>query len=113
MPDIKMVLTTTWIDTLFSLKQQQETTTRLVDLFSARNYTSFYIISHHQIYFKKLSRQKLRAWAFTYLFPNFPPFFKLKKLANNARKVKAVALLFCSLFQKWKKGLKINEKLRL
>jgi hypothetical protein len=38
------------------------------------------------------------------------------KIAKNERKVKAIALLFCCflpIYEKWKKLLKMDEKLRL
>jgi hypothetical protein len=41
---------------------------------------------------------------------------KMKKIAKNGRKVKAIGLLFCCfspLFQKSKKWLKMDEKLAL
>jgi hypothetical protein len=40
--------------------QHHSTTTRLVDLFIGGNHTNFYIISHHQILFKKIKRPKIK-----------------------------------------------------
>ena len=40
----------------------------------------------------------------------------MEKGAKNGRKVKAIALLFCCflpIYEKWKKSLKMDEKLRL
>jgi hypothetical protein len=40
----------------------------------------------------------------------------MAKVAKNGRKVKAIALLFCSFLptdEKWQKLLKMDEKLRL
>jgi hypothetical protein len=40
----------------------------------------------------------------------------LKKVAENRRKGKAIALLFCCflpIYEKWEKSLKMDEKLRL
>jgi hypothetical protein len=40
----------------------------------------------------------------------------MAKVAKNGRKVKAIALLFCSFlpsYEKWQKSLKMDEKLRL
>jgi hypothetical protein len=40
----------------------------------------------------------------------------MEKVAKNGRKVKPIALLFCSflpIYEKWKKSLKMDEKLRL
>jgi hypothetical protein len=40
----------------------------------------------------------------------------MEKVAKNGRKVKAIALLFCcflATYKKWKKSLKMDEKLRL
>jgi hypothetical protein len=40
----------------------------------------------------------------------------MEKVAENGRKVKVIALLFCCflpLYEKWKKSLKMDEKLRL
>jgi hypothetical protein len=40
----------------------------------------------------------------------------MEKVAKNARKVKAIALLFCCFlptYEKWKKLLKMDENLRL
>ena len=45
----------------------------------------------------------------------FAPFSKIEKVAENGRKVKAIALLFgrfTPLFQKSKKWQKMDEKLR-
>jgi hypothetical protein len=49
-------------------------------------------------------------------WPIFDSFSKMKKVAENGRKVKAAALLYCQFsprFQKSKKWLKTDEKLRL
>jgi hypothetical protein len=46
----------------------------------------------------------------------FAPFSKIEKVTENGRKVKAIALLFCCFLpidEKWKKSLKMDEKLRL
>jgi hypothetical protein len=40
----------------------------------------------------------------------------MEKVAKNGRKVKFIALLFCcflATYEKWKKSLKMDEKLRL
>ena len=40
----------------------------------------------------------------------------MEKVAKNGRKVKSIALLFCCflpIYEKWKKSLKMDEKLRL
>ena len=40
----------------------------------------------------------------------------MEKVAKNGRKVMGIALLFCCLlatYEKWKKSLKMDEKLRL
>jgi hypothetical protein len=40
----------------------------------------------------------------------------MEKVAENGRKVKVIALLFCCflpLYEKWKNSLKMDEKLRL
>jgi hypothetical protein len=40
----------------------------------------------------------------------------MENVAENGRKVKAIALLFCCflpLYGKWKKSLKMDERLRL
>ena len=41
---------------------------------------------------------------------------RMEKVAKNGRKVKTIALLFCCflpIYEKWKKSLKMDEKLRL
>ena len=46
----------------------------------------------------------------------FAPFSKIEKVAENGRKDKAIALLFCCflpIYGKWQKSLKMDEKLRL
>ena len=43
----------------------------------------------------------------------FAPFSKIEKVAENGRKDKAIALLFCCFFpiyEKWQKSLKMDEK---
>ena len=40
----------------------------------------------------------------------------MEKVAKNGRKVKPIALLFCCflpIYEKWKKSLKVDEKLSL
>jgi hypothetical protein len=59
--------------------------------------------------------EKLRLYSLTF-WTIFAPFSKIEKVAENGRKVKAIALLFgrfSPLFQKSKKWLKMDEKLRL
>jgi hypothetical protein len=58
-----MVSTTAGIDPYFFM-QHQEGTTRLASLFSGGNYTYIYIISHHQILFKKIKSPKIQGLYF-------------------------------------------------
>jgi hypothetical protein len=37
----------------------------------------------------------------------------MEKVAKNERKVKGIALLFLPIYEKWKKSLKMDEKLRV
>ena len=59
--------------------------------------------------------EKSRLISLTFL-QFFASFSKIEKSAKNGRKVKAIALLFCCflpIYEKWKKSLKMDEKLRL
>jgi hypothetical protein len=56
--------------------------------------------------------RKVKAIALRFCFC-LPLYEKTEKVAEYGRKVKAVALLFCCfmpLYEKWKKSLKIDEK---
>jgi hypothetical protein len=67
--------------------------------------------------FEKIAKNGRIVKAIGLLFlPIFAPFSSIEKVAQNGRKVKAIAFLFCRfspLFQKSKKSLKKDEKLRL
>ena len=55
---------------------------------------------------------KSKGYSLTF-FLFFAPLWKMEKVAENGRKVKAIALLFCCflhLYEKWKKSLKMDEK---
>jgi hypothetical protein len=64
---------------------------------------------------KKVAKNGRKVNYSLYFFAVFAPFSKMKKVAKNGRKVKAIALLFCCflpIYEKWKKSLKLDEKLR-
>ena len=63
----------------------------------------------------KNGRTKSKGYSLTFLL-FFAYLFKMEKVAKNGRKVKAIALLFCCflpIYEKWKKSLKMDEKLKL
>jgi hypothetical protein len=66
---------------------------------------------------RKVAENGRKVKAITLLFGTiFAPFSKIEKVAENGRKVKAKALLigrFSPFFQKSKEWLKMDEKLRL
>jgi hypothetical protein len=58
---------------------------------------------------------KSKGYSLTFLL-FFSSFSKIEKSAKNGLKVKAIALFICCflpLYEKWKKSLKMDEKLRL
>ena len=65
---------------------------------------------------EKVAKNGRKVKAIALLFCCFLPILKMEKVAKNGRKVKAIALLFCCflpIYEKWKKSLKMDEKLRL
>ena len=65
---------------------------------------------------EKVAKNGRKVKPIALLFAVFSYLWKMEKVAKNGRKVKPIALLFCCflpIYGKWKKSLKMDEKLSL